>query len=235
MQYSYSGLWTAIGISAYKRNDFHLRGAISMVTKWRIVRFQTEKENSAGNIIRTRNSNGKYDEFLDRSRLLVFADHVIFFVLSSLVSLRTCIHGYQQETESCCCVDSRPFQREKRLERCGTRRGIVCCAFRSCGGTSAKASAQKIVLPGCSQRQGKTRRETKTSMLQHKKNPDHLIVVVSPSNFRRVVGVPSTVNRHKPKQTSSGLVYKPNRNTIPILVYPKGTRILTSICIPKPE
>ena len=26
-----------------------------------------------------------------------------------------------------------------------------------------------------------------------------------------------------------------NRNTIPIPVYPKGTRILTSVCIPKPE
>ena len=37
-----------------------------------------------------------------------------------------------------------PFRREKRWKRCGTRRGIVCCAFRrSWGGTSTKASARK--------------------------------------------------------------------------------------------
>ena len=46
----------------------------------------------------------------------------------------------------------------------------------------------------------KTRKETKTSMFQHKKKiPTHLFVVVSPSNFRRVVGFPPTVNRHKPR------------------------------------
>ena len=47
----------------------------------------------------------------------------------------------------------------------------------------------------------KTRKETKTSMFQHKKKNilTHLFVVVSPSNFRRVVGFPPTVNRHKPR------------------------------------
>ena len=65
----------------------------------------------------------------------VFANRVTssFF----LVSLRTCIHGYQQEMESGCCVDSRACQREKRWERCGTS---------GCGGTRTKASAQKIVF-----------------------------------------------------------------------------------------
>ena len=45
----------------------------------------------------------------------------------------------------------------------------------------------------------KTRKEMKTSMLQHKKLkkkiPTHLFVFV----FRRVVGFPATVNQHKPR------------------------------------
>ena len=103
-----------------------------------------------------------------------------------LVSLRTCIHGYQQEMESCCCVDSLPFRREKRWERCGTRRGIVCCAFRRKWGRRARRRLFSRLLT--------TRKETKTLMLQHKKKkkkkiPTHLFVFV----FRRVVGFLPTV------------------------------------------
>ena len=46
----------------------------------------------------------------------------------------------------------------------------------------------------------KTRKETKTSMLQQKKKiPTHLFVVVLQSNFQRVVGFLPTVNQHKPR------------------------------------
>ena len=112
-----------------------------------------------------------------------------FFLVS--LKLRTCIHGYQQEMESCCCVDSRSFRREKRWERCGTRRGIVCCAFRYRWGRRARRRLFSWLLT-------KTRKETKTSMLQHKKKkkiPTHSFVFV----FRRVVGFPTTVNQHKPR------------------------------------
>ena len=72
-----------------------------------------------------------------------------------LVSLRTCIHGYQQEVESCCWVDSRPFRREKRWERCGTRRGIVCCAFDVAEAVLRRRRARRNCFPGCSRRQAK--------------------------------------------------------------------------------
>ena len=87
-----------------------------------------------GSSIRERNSKKKkYGQLSWQTS--VFANRVTssFF----LVSLQTCIHGYQQEMESGCCVDSRPCQREKRWERCGTS---------GCGGTSTKASAQNIVF-----------------------------------------------------------------------------------------
>ena len=117
-----------------QKERLSLRGTISMVTKWRSVWFQTEKVKSTKTYKHTRT---KFEKKIRRLswQTSVFANRVTssFF----LVSLRTCIHGYQQEMESGCCVDSRPCQREKRWERCGTS---------GCGGTSTKASAQKIVF-----------------------------------------------------------------------------------------
>ena len=97
-----------------------------------------------------------------------------------------CIHGYRQEMESFCCDDSSPFEGksgDKDAEQ-DEEIAIVCCALRSCGGTSTKASAQKIAFQAA-------HKETKTSMLQHKKDATHLFVVVSPSNgglFQRLSG-----------------------------------------------
>ena len=65
--------------------------------------------------------------------------------------------------------------------------------------------------------------------------PTHLFGGVSPSDFRRVVGFPlrqTDINQRKP---ALAWFINQNRNTIPIPVYAKGTGILTSVCIPKPE
>ena len=54
----------------------------------------------------------------------------------------------------------------------------------------------------CSELPTKTRKETKTSMLHRKKkDPEPRFLVVSPNNFRRVVGFPPTVNQHYTKST----------------------------------
>ena len=175
--------------------DFHLRGTISMVTKWRIVWFQTEKEK-----VRKHNHNTR-TKFERKIRATFSTDSLSSptSISSSffLASLRTLIHGHQQERESCCCVDRRPFRREKRWERCGTRRGIVSCDFCSCGGTLTKGSAQKIVFQADHEDVDKAKKRKRRS--SGIKIPTHLFVVVSPSNFRRVVGFPPTVNQHKPR------------------------------------
>ena len=166
MQYSYSGLQTGIGIGAHKRNDFHLRGTISMVTKWRIFWFQTEKEKKYENI--KRNSKEKYGR-LSRYRLLVFANPVIFFVLSRQSSN---VYSWLPARNGELLLCWQPsFSREKRWERCETRRGIVCCAFRrSWGGTSTKASAEDC-FPGCSRRQGKKRKRRCSSIKKKRSRP----------------------------------------------------------------
>ena len=51
---------TGIGISAYKRNDFNLRGTISMVTKYGGFFDFKLKRKKYENIIRERNSKEKY-------------------------------------------------------------------------------------------------------------------------------------------------------------------------------
>ena len=121
---------------SFERNNFHgNKMAQCLISNWIGKSTKTLYENE----IRKKNTG----DFLDRLLSSPTPLSSSFF----LVSLRTCIHGYQQEMESCCCVDSRPFRRGKRWERCGTRRGIVCWAFRrSWGGTSTKARAQKIVF-----------------------------------------------------------------------------------------
>ena len=46
-----------------------------------------------------------------------------------LVSPRTCLHGYHQEMESCCCFDKRPFRREsgeKDAELLKKRKSLLC-------------------------------------------------------------------------------------------------------------
>ena len=117
--------------------------------------FSSERNNFHGNKLAhslTSNRKGKKYEKIIWERSLKIRAAISTNFLSSptalsssffLVSPRTCIHGYHQEMESC-CFDKRPFRREKRWERCGTRRGRVCCAFHSSGGTSTKASAQNF-------------------------------------------------------------------------------------------
>ena len=118
----------------------------------------------------------------------VFANRVTssFF----LVSLRTCIHGYQQEMESGCrTVLTAVLVKEKSGEKDAELVAAVVLRRR------------RVRRRLFSRLLTKTRKETKTSMFQHKKKkiPTQLFVVVSPSNFRRVVGFSPTVNRHKPR------------------------------------
>ena len=150
---------------SFERNNFHGNKMVHcLISNWKGKKYEK--------IIRKRNWKEKRATFSTDSLSSPTPLSSSFF----LVSLRTCIHGYQQEMESCCCVYSRPFRREKRWERCGTRRRIVCCAFRrSWGDTSTKASGRTLF----SRLLTKTRKETKTSMLQHKKNkdPDPLVCI----------------------------------------------------------
>ena len=178
---------------SFERNYFHgspIVSDISMVTKMAQCLISKLKKEKYENIIRKRNSKKIRATFSTDSLSSPTPLSSSFF----LVSLRTCklIHGYHQEMESCCCVDSRPFWRENRWERCGTRRGIVCCAIRrSWGGTSTKASAQKIVFQAAHEDKERKRRWSSIK----KKIPTHLFLVVSPSNFRWVVGFLPTVNQ----------------------------------------
>ena len=46
-----------------------------------------------------------------------------------LVSPRTCLHGYHQEMESCCCFEKRPFRRESgenAAEHLKKRKSLLC-------------------------------------------------------------------------------------------------------------
>ena len=111
-------------ISACKRNSFHQRGTISMVTKWRIVWFQTGKVKSTKKL---------YENEVRKIRAAISTNFLSSpTALSSLfflVSPRTCLHGYHQEMESCCCFDKRPFRREsgeKDAEHLKKGKSLLC-------------------------------------------------------------------------------------------------------------
>ena len=77
------------------------------------------------------------------------------------------------------------------------RRGRVCCAFRSCGGTSMKVSAQKIVFR-TSRRQGNKRKHRCSSVKKKKKAPNPLVCSCIAERFSTSCRVPATVNQRKP-------------------------------------
>ena len=106
MRYSYSGLQTGIGISACKRNSFYQRNnfhgnkmAHSLISNRKGKKYKKIYENEVRKIRAAISTN-----FLSSPTVLSSS-----FVL---VSPRTCLHGYHQEMESCCCFDKRPFRRE---------------------------------------------------------------------------------------------------------------------------
>ena len=128
---------------------------------------------------------------------------LIFFVLPCQ-SPNACVHGYQQEMESCCYVNSHPFRKEKRWKRWGTRRGRVCCAFRSCGGTLTKVSVQEIVFQTAHEDKEKNENVDAPS----KKKDSNPLVCSCIANHERFstncrvpTGFPRTINRHKPRYT----------------------------------
>ena len=147
-----------------------------MVTKWRIVWFQTGKVKSTK----------KYGRLFRQTSCLRRPR----FLLRSFSSvLELAFMDTIRKWRAAAVLTSVLFEgKVVRKMRNTWRRRRVCCAFRSCGGTSMKASAQKIVFRLIT----KIRKWTKTSMLQRKKKklPTHLFVVVSPRDFRRVVRFP---------------------------------------------
>ena len=99
-----------------ERNNFHgNKMAHSLISNRKGQKYEK--------IIRERSSKNTGGYF---DKLLVFSDRVIFFVLSRP---RTCLHGYHQEMESCCCFDKRPFRREsgeKDAEHLKKRKSLLC-------------------------------------------------------------------------------------------------------------
>ena len=156
---------------SFERNNFHGdKMADCLISNWKGKSTKTLYENEIRKKIRATFST----DYLSSSTALSSS----FF----LVSLRTCIHGYQQEMESCWDAE----QSEEYV--------VVLSAAAA---VLRRRRARRRLF---SELLTKTRKETKTSMLQQKKKgPNPRFLVVSPNNFRRVVGFPPTVNQHKPR------------------------------------
>ena len=102
-----------------ERNNFHgNKMAHSLISN--------RKGKKCEKIIRERSSKNTGGYF---DKILVFADRVILSSSFFLDSPRTCLHGYHQEMESCCCFEKRPFRREsgeKDVEHLKKRKSFLC-------------------------------------------------------------------------------------------------------------
>ena len=180
-------------MSACKRNSFHERGTISMVTKWRIVWFQTGKVKSTKKLYENE-VRKKYGRLFRQTSCLRRPRYLLrsFSSVLELVFMDTI-----RKWRAAAVLTSVLFEgKVARKMRNSWRRGRVSCAFRRCGGTSMKASAQMIVFRLIT----KIRKWTKTSMLQRKKKktPNPLVCSCIAERFSTSCRVPATVNQHKP-------------------------------------
>ena len=122
---------------SFERNNFHgNKMAHSLISKRKGKKYE---------------KNHTRTKFEKKMRVAVSIDFLFSpTALSSsffLVRLRTCIHGYQQKWRVAAVLTAVLFGGKSGEKGCGTRRGIICCAF--CGATLTKVSVQlrqKIVF-----------------------------------------------------------------------------------------